>query len=119
MRKRGLIVLAAVGLLGMVSLLLLNRYKTDIVHVTILNAVLQKAPPNYTQDRIRKRFDDVWSDAREAGSVEAHLRRLLALAQRLEKIQSLDAMEVDLLLEDLDRDPLPQPPEGSDSQKKG
>ena len=100
--------LAAVGLLGMASLLLLNRYKTDIVHATILNAVLQKAPPDYAQERIRKRFDEVWGDARETENVEAHLRRLLALAQRLEKIQSLDATEVDLLLENLDRDPAPE-----------
>ncbi len=105
MPKRGLIVLGVVGILGMASLLLLDRYKTEIIHVTILNAVLQKAPANYPQEKIRKRFDEVLHAARETDSVKAHLKRLLSLAQRLEKIQDLDEVAVDLLLENLDQDP--------------
>jgi hypothetical protein len=111
-------VLASLGILGMACLLLLNRYKTDMIHVTILNAVLQKAPRDYPEQRIRHRFTSVFEEARRSGNVEAYLKRLLALAQRLEKIQHLEAAEVDALLENLDRDPEPETVADSENQLK-
>lgn len=106
MRKGALIVLGVVVLAGLASLILLNRYKTDIIHTTILNAVVQKAPQDYSRERIEKRFQSVLATAEAEGHLDSYLRQLLALAQRLEKIQHLEQSEVDELLANLDKDPI-------------
>ena len=113
MRKRSLIVLGAIAILGLVALFLLDHYKTEMIHITIMTAVIQKAPPDYPKEQIRKRFDSVFWEAQESGKLDAYLGRLLALAQRLEKIQDLEGDQVDSLLESLDRDSQPAPTGGS------
>lgn len=105
LRKGALIVFGVVVLAGLAALLLLNHYKIDMIHAAILNAVVQKAPSDYSRNRIEERFRSVYQQARDQGRVDAYLRRLLALAQRLEKIQHLNRSEVDELLENLDTDP--------------
>ena len=102
MRKSSLIVLVLVIVAGCASLLLLNRYKTQMIHLTIRNAVVQKAPENYPTLKINERFDAVFQRAQQARQLDAYLDRLLALAQRLEKVQHLEPGEIDALLLDLD-----------------
>lgn len=103
--KTSTIVAAAVILvLGIGLIVGLNEYKLGLIQVIVENAVIQKAPTSYPQHRIRQAFDENFRKAREIAREEMYLDRLLRVSQRLEKIQRLEASQVDQLLVELDPD---------------
>jgi hypothetical protein len=99
---RRVTVLAAVLILGVGSVLFFRQYKLELIHLIVENAVIQKAPAHYPEDRIRHAFESNLARAEASGSEELYLDRLLQLSQRLEKIQALSAEELDRLLLELD-----------------
>lgn len=101
MNKRSLIALIIIGLLGLVALLVLKTYATDLVHIAVVNSVVQKAPDSYPAERIRQAFRRNYLAAERDGAEDAYLEKLKRLSQRLEKIQYLEEREVDEILKEL------------------
>ncbi len=97
-RARNLLVIAALGIL--VSVWLLNSYKINLVHRVVVNAVIQKAPPEYSEDHIELVFERARKKAAESSREQEFLEKLLRLSQRLEKVQSLASDQVDEILEE-------------------
>lgn len=102
MKKSTIVAAAVIVILGIGLIVGLNQYKLGLIQVIVENAVLQKAPTSYPQDRIRQAFDENFRKARQTGREDLYLDRLLKASQRLEKIQRLEASQVDELLADLD-----------------
>lgn len=104
MRRRVLLFLGGVFLLGLLSALwALRSYTVEFVHPVVVNAVIQKAPEDYPSGEIRNRFATALRQANDEGEREEYLQHLLALAQRLEKRQRLETREVDQILRDLSK----------------
>lgn len=80
------------------AFLALKMYSTDLVHLAVMNAVIQKAPEAYSAAKIRLSFEQAYRAARLEDREEAYLQELLRISNRLEKIQYLDKRQVDRLL---------------------
>jgi gamma-glutamyl phosphate reductase len=102
MKKTTILAGAVILVLGIGLMLGLSKYKLPLIHSIVQNAVVQKAPPNYPQARIRQAFEQNLQKARQMDREDVYLDRLLKASQRLEKIQSLDSKQVDELLMELD-----------------
>ncbi|RPI28268.1 MAG: hypothetical protein EHM61_05775 [Acidobacteria bacterium] len=102
MRKRTIV--AAVLVLGFGIFLIwgLSKYKLVLIQSIVENAVVQKAPSGYSETRIRQAFKEHFAHAWSSERENIYLDRLLQASQRLEKVQTLKASQVDQLLEDLD-----------------
>ncbi len=98
-RARILLVVAGLGIL--VAIWLLNSYKIDLVHRVVVNAVIQKAPPGYPDDHIGRVFQRARKEATAGIGEQEYLEKLVRLSQRLEKVQSLTAGQVEEILEGL------------------
>lgn len=83
------------------SFLLLRLYKLELVEGIVLNTVLQKVPSDYPGGEVRWAFARARLEAEARGCEEAYVEHLLALSQRLEKIQYLNHQEVKEVLEAL------------------
>lgn len=103
MKRRTWLIGGLIVALGVGALLVLRSYQLELIHATIENAVAQKAPEDYPRERILQRFDEALRSMRNEGREEIYQQRLLALAQRLEKIQRLDADEIEEILVSLTR----------------
>lgn len=103
MRRKLSILMLVVAGIGFGSLLLLRHYATELVHVVVEHAVLQKAPDEYPKERIREAFARRLDEARREGSRGVYLTELKRISHRLEKLQYLEEAEVDELLENLGR----------------
>jgi hypothetical protein len=102
MKRTTIMAAAVVVAVGLGSVLLLRQYKLELIHLIVENAVIQKAPDDYPESRIREAFDQSLQRAEASGREEIYLDRLLQASQRLEKIQVLSATELDRLLLELD-----------------
>jgi len=83
---------------GLCFLLLLKINKVEIVHAVVVNAVVQKAPEGYDQERIKKVFGAALERAQAEGTGDRYLDRLQKRFHSLEKRQYLDKDEMDRLL---------------------
>lgn len=100
MRKKTVVVLAALGLLGTVALLALKSYQLELIHYIVVNAVIQKSPED-DNPRIRTAFEQAQRRAKAEGKEEAYVKRLLAFSQRLEKVQQLNPVSLNRMLEEV------------------
>ena len=98
LRARAPILLAVGGLGILVAFWMLNSYKIDLVHRVVVNAVIQKAPPDYPRDHIESVFQRARAEVSESLSEQEYLVKLLRLSQRLEKVQSLTSGQVEEIL---------------------
>ena len=98
-RARILLVVAGLGMVGAVWLL--NSYKIDLVHRIVVNALIQKAPPDYPGDHIAGVFETARREAAGSLREQEYLEELLRLSQRLEKVQALTWGQVEEILEGL------------------
>ena len=103
MRKRLLIVMGIVVVLGIGALLILRSQALEIVHAVVENAVIQKAPEGYPADRIRDAFESSLRTAQRDGTTQQYLEKLKVLSHRIEKVQRLERAELDELITDLNR----------------
>jgi ribosome maturation protein Sdo1 len=101
MRRRMIVAMAVIGLAGLAALTVLRQYSTEIVNAVVANAVVQKAPDGYPAQRIRQAFEQALEQARRSGRKAEYLGELERLSQRLEKVQILEANEIDDMLEGL------------------
>lgn len=101
MKKSTYIVLALLLLFFLSAMWLVKSYSLELIHVVVAQTLIQKAPSDYPAGRIEQAFDDAFQNALEEDREEEYRSHLLAISQRLEKIQKLDAPEVDELLENL------------------
>lgn len=101
MKKRTLVLLAAILLVGSVALGLLRAYQLELIQMIVVNAVVQKAPSDFPADQIRSRFDEALQVASKRGEENQYLGELLNLSRRLEKVQNLSHGDVAQILEDL------------------
>ena len=99
LRARARILLAVAGLGILVAFWMLNSYKIDLVHRVVVNAVIQKAPPDYPHDHIERVFQRARAEASENFRQQEYLEKLLRLSQRLEKVQLLLPGQVEEILE--------------------
>ena len=103
MRRRMLIAMALILVLGLAALISLRHYSLELVNAVVANAVVQKAPEGYSAQTIQEAFAARLRQARESGTKDRYLAQLERISQRLEKIQLLEADEVDQLLNGLKR----------------
>jgi hypothetical protein len=101
MSKRTYIILGILALLAVVSLLALKSYSLEIVHSVVMNAVIQKSPPDFSEKRIRQTFARSYADAVAKDRKSEYLDKLSALSHRLEKVQELEFEEVETILDNL------------------
>jgi hypothetical protein len=98
MRRRTYWILGGLLAVFLAAFLVLKLFSTDIVHLAVMNAVIQKAPEAYDAGRIRLSFEQAYRTARMEDRKEAYLQELLRISSRLEKIQYLEERQVDQLL---------------------
>lgn len=101
MKKSTIAVLVLLFMSFVGALLLLNVYKLELVHTIVLNAVVQKAPEDFSGEEIRRAFSRARQNAQKANREKRYLEKLLRISQRLEKIQELSADETRKLLDEL------------------
>jgi len=102
MRKTTFALAILVIALGLTATLTLRAYKVRLIHLIVENAVLQKAPADYPEARIRNVFESFLRHAEASNREDHYLERLLQASQRLEKVQQLDARGLEELFEALD-----------------
>lgn len=95
MRKRPIVVLAAVAALGLLALWLLRANQLELIHTIVVNALIQKAPEGYPPQKIREAFDAALLAAADQDGRGEYLEQLLELSRRLEKVQRLSQAEVE------------------------
>jgi hypothetical protein len=92
---------AAVSILlitGLLFLLVLKSYTVEIVHSVVVNALVQKAPEGYDQEKIRRVFNNALARAEKEDSKEIYLKEIQRVFHSLEKRQYLEPEEMDGLL---------------------
>lgn len=94
MRRSTVVILAFLIVIFVGAMLLLRSYKFDLVQSVVLNSVLQKAPQDYPMAKIRRVFEAARQKAEIEQREQEHLEKLLALSQRLEKVQQLGEDEL-------------------------
>jgi hypothetical protein len=99
-RKRSLIVILVLFAIAISALAALQHYKLPLIHVIVVNAIIQKAPPDYPESDIQQVFQEVLLKAQQNEREDEYVTSMLRLSQRLEKIQELSDDEVDSLLDD-------------------
>jgi hypothetical protein len=87
-------------LLMLVSAIVLRMYRLDLIEVVVENALIQKAPGNIPEGRIREELHQARARAERAGEEEAYLDLLLRKSQRLEKIQYVTEAEMQEILDE-------------------
>lgn len=97
-RKRSLIVILVLFAVAISALAALQHYKLPLIHVIVVNAIIQKAPPDYPEADIHQVFQEVLLKAQRNEREDEYVASMLRLSQRLEKIQKLSSNEVDSLL---------------------
>ena len=98
MNKRLLLLVSAVLVTGLLLLMVLKSYTVEIVHAVVVNAVVQKAPEGYDQDKIRGVFDEALAQADKGEYRDRYLGELQEVFHSMEKRQYLEPEEMDRLL---------------------
>jgi len=98
-KKPTIVTLVILLLIFVGSLLLLGYYELDLVHAVVVNAVIQKAPEGYPEQRIEQIFSAARQRAERENRREAYLELLFLLSQQLEKLQLLSVDDLEQLLE--------------------
>jgi len=98
-KKSTVITLVILLLIFAGSLLLLGYYELDLVQAVVVNAVIQKAPEGYSEQRIEQTFSAARRRAVRENRKEAYLELLFLLSQQLEKLQLLSEDDLEQLLE--------------------
>ncbi len=88
--------------LGILTRFRLKSYSLELVHIVVVNAVVQKAPNNYPKSKVYEAFSACLEQVRKKENQDYYMQQLLTLSHRLEKVQYLEEEEVDDLLENLD-----------------
>lgn len=101
MRKRLALLLAVVILAGAAAMVYLKKNALEMIHAVIVNAVIQKAPEDYSEASIRSAFERRLEACTTPAEEEAYLDHLKVLSQRLEKVQAMESWEVDQILEEV------------------
>ncbi len=99
-RAQAGILVAVLGLAILVVFWGLSFHEIDLVHLVVVNSIVQKAPPDYPRDRIESLFQQARTEATESLREQQYLEKLLRLSQRLEKVQSLTPGQVDEILKE-------------------
>ena len=102
MRKTTVIVAAGLILTLVVLLAVFRLYTLELIHTVVLNAVIQKAPREYPEQKIREGFARARDRATQRDQEKQYLAQLLTVSQRLEKVQQLSTHELEQLLVTLD-----------------
>ena len=82
----------------------LKSYSLRFAHLVVVNAVSQKAPADYPKSRIHSAFNNCLVRAEKSPTEDQYLQQLLTLSHGLEKVQYLEAAEVDSMLDGLSCD---------------
>ena len=98
-KKPTIVTLVIVLLIFAGSLLLLGYYELDLLHAVVVNAVIQKAPEGYPEQRIAQIFSAARRRAERENRREAYMELLFLLSQQLEKLQRLSVDDLEELLE--------------------
>lgn len=99
MKRRTILVLAAIAVGGLATLVWLQSHSVDLVHSVVLNALLQKLPDDYPDSSVEEVFSATRERAIEKGQEDRYLKALVLVSQRLEKRHRLRGWEVDDALE--------------------
>lgn len=102
MRKRLLVIMACIGLIGIAALLTLKSYSLELMHSVVVNYVQQKAPEGYARERVEEVFSERFERAKAQGREDAYAEQLNQIFQRIEKTQVLEKEEVDDLLKEVE-----------------
>ncbi len=98
LRKR-LAVVLAVGLLGAAAAFVyLRLHALEMIHAVVLNAVIQRLPDGYPLERVQEAFQARLQAADTPEERDLYLEQLKELSLQIEKVQYLDAGEVDDIL---------------------
>ena len=73
MKKRTLITLGVIVLAVLAALSWLRSYQLELIHIVVTNAVVQKAPADYPEERIRLGFEQALNQVGHTGR-ETYLR---------------------------------------------
>ena len=101
MLRRLALLMAVLALLAIVTRFTLKSYSLELVHIVVLNALTQKAPDDYPKQRILNRFSGCLEEVKTSGSQEPYMQQLMRISHHLEKVQYLEASEVEHLLAEL------------------
>ena len=101
MLRRLALLTAVLAVLEIVTRFTLKSYSMELEHLVVLNALTQKAPDDYPKQRIFNHFSGCLEEVNANGSHELYMRQLMRISHRLEKVQYLDASEVEHLLAEL------------------
>ena len=96
--KKLLTVLVVVLMAGAFSLWFLKAHSLEIVHAVVVNALVQKAPEGYDQEKIKRVLNEALARAENQGSRERYLEELQTVFHNLEKRQYLETEEMDRLM---------------------
>ena len=99
MRKTTVIIIIAACL---ILVFVARLYTLELIHTVVLNAVIQKAPREYPEQKIREAFARARDRATERDREKQYLEQLLGVSQRLEKVQQLNTQELKEILVTLD-----------------
>jgi len=83
---------------GVLSLWFLKAHSLEIVHAVVVNALVQKAPEGYDQEKIKRVLNEALARAENQGARERYLEELQTVFHNLEKRQYLETEEMDRLM---------------------
>jgi hypothetical protein len=87
--------------LGLLTRHALKNYSLEMVHIVVVNAVVQKAPEDYPRGQVYEVFSRCLERAKKQDQ-DQYMQKLLTLSHRLEKLQYLESTEVDEILRGLE-----------------
>ncbi len=93
--KQRLAILGVLAALFFLANGLGRHYSPALIAHVVEEALVEKAPPGTDRAWLHERLA---APEKEEGGAEAYLQRLLAISQRLEKVQSLTGRELQSLL---------------------
>jgi len=102
--RRLVVVLIVFAVLGILTRRVLKSHSLELLHIVVVNAVAQKAPQDYPKSRVYQSFSACLEQAKKENRSHQYMQQLLRLSHHLEKVQSLEDGEVDVLLEELECD---------------
>lgn len=92
------VVLVILIVAAVITLLTFRRYQLDLIESIVASALVQKAGHSVTEQEIRRVFRAARASAENSRQHAAYAERLLAISQRLEKVQELQKSQVEQIL---------------------
>lgn len=96
--KKLLAVLIIVMMAGAFSLWFLKAHSLEIVHAIVVNALVQKAPEGYDEDKVKRVMNQAFARTEDQETRDRYLEKLQTVFHNLEKRQYLETDEMDRLL---------------------